>query len=298
MYHLKYSNEKLPSAVFADNQLYSKLFYLISIPNHFSLTNTLLFALCIPFFKKKEWRIFVLYVALPLIIFSLCFENKWARYLFPAYPIICILISSIIKKLNDIINYKPIYMIIIAGLLVEYCSLSFIPLPVLKHLNILNKNTFIERGYAHISYKTNYIEELNSFVNLIKKDFYGEDTIKIGLIESDLFWRCDGYPLIDYILRSSIKNFQIIGDKRDPEYFCSNYRDFDYFIIIEQKSGSRRNIDNIFKLADPKRWVNLGDVNFRKKNNRENIIEFINNRELLVNGFFCPENLEVFLMKK
>ena len=93
-------------------------------------------------------------------------------------------------------------------------------------------------------------------------------------------------------------NIQMTGDKRDPETFYSNYRDFDYFIIIEQKIGSKRKIDNIFELPHPMRWVSLGDVNFRKNIDVDEIIEYINNRELLVKGKFSPENVEVFLMKK
>jgi len=72
------------------------LFYIISLPLHMPFILPVLVLLLFFFMKKKEWGILSVWFMPPFIFYSLMFQQKWANYLFPAYPVLCILCSALL----------------------------------------------------------------------------------------------------------------------------------------------------------------------------------------------------------
>ena len=114
---------------------------------------------------------------------------------------VAILVIATSYRIRRILLRQIVLVSILFLMRCNYLSLSFWHIRPLQWLNEMGNIKSIEGNYAHISYKSNYIEILSDIAATIRTDFKGGEIPKIGIIESHLFWGCDGFPLLDYLLR-------------------------------------------------------------------------------------------------
>lgn len=207
---------------------------------------------------------------------------------------VAILVTATIYRIKRILPRQVVLISILFLMFCNYLSLSFWHIRPLKWLNEMGNMETNEGNYAHISYESNYIEILSDIANRIRTDFKGNEIPKIGIVESPLFWNCDGFPLLEYLLRLYIPEMTVLGDKRSPREFYSNYQNFDYFIIIEQYPGCGRDSLAIF---DEQAWESLGDPTFNKIAPKRQVIKYINESKILGAFNLLPESLMIYLTK-
>lgn len=296
--HLKKADFLAPSSVISDN-LYLKLFfYPISMPIHFSPLFFVIFLAGIIFFEKKEWKIFFAFVLPPIIIFTFGFSNKWARYLFPIYPfLIIIMISSMKKAIKAHIHKLSLGILIAVSILCFLLSSFNIPIFSKAYFTLINYTDFLDGHYAHPSLRSNYLPVFDRLSKTIKTDFKSSEKMNIGVIESDIFWDNDGLPLVDYLIRYRIHQMDLYGDIRDPLIFQENHRNFDYFIIIEKQRGIGRKLSTIGTFGDANHWIGFANPGNIEKRLIPNVTQFINSTDVIFEDVLLPDNVKIFLTK-
>ena len=295
VHHLSASSDQLPTDANTSSPVLTKLFYIISLPTHMSVIGTALFIISVPFFSWRLSKTALIFVLPPLLVFTCFFENKWARFLFPVYPMLAILVTATIFRIKRTFLRQVILLTMLFSMLCNYVSSSFWHIPPLQWLHDRVMIQSIGGDYAHISFESNYIEVVSDIANIIRTDFKGSEIPKIGIVESPLLWGCDGFPLLDYLLRLYIPEMESLGDKRDPRQFYSNYQTFDYFIIVEQCTGCGR--DSLACFNTPDEWVSLGDPTFDKTAPEKEVIKYLSESETLASFDLLPENVMIYLIK-